>query len=222
MEVIDEDSNTTEDTTNPDIAVSANSSSSTISTTPTTQTLNKTKTFGSTALTAQEERALALEQMECLKTAHRRRKQDIKPIKQIDPALDLVSTLEADWSENDDESVSETPNTESKPKISTSKTKAAVSATTSKATGENKTNSPLITSVVVLPSVPAIVTSTSTSAAATTLPMSDINVSPANNNSSTAEDINATKSLTVDGAVNTKSEEETQVVPSQTGIVPSL
>ncbi|XP_065360125.1 serine-rich adhesin for platelets [Calliphora vicina] len=217
MEVIDEDSNTTEDTTKPDIAVAANTSSSSSTTTPTTQTLNKTKTFGSTALTAQEERALALEQMECLKTAHRRRKQDIKPIKQIDPALDLVSTLEADWSENDDELVSETSTTESKPKLSTTNTKVVASATISKATGENKTNSALITSVVVLPSVTAIATSTTTSAASTTPPMSDVNVSPANKNSSTAEDINTTKSLPVEGAVNTKSEEETQVVPSQTG-----
>ncbi|KNC26274.1 hypothetical protein FF38_01163 [Lucilia cuprina] len=203
MEVIDDDSNANEETTKTDIADTTSTSI--------TQNVNK-KTFGSTPLTVQEERALALEQIECLKTVQRRRKQDIKPIKQIDPALDLVSALEADWSENDDELSVETTKTETKTKLPTLKTKAA--STTNKTIADNKANTPLITSVVVIPSTTATVSSTTpTSAAASPT----LTTSGSNNNATTTENPNPTKSSPVEGIINTKTEEDTQIVGTQTG-----
>ncbi|KAM7357845.1 HP1 and insulator partner protein 1 [Cochliomyia hominivorax] len=216
MEVIDEDSNAPDDTAIKTEIVGPE-------TTTNNQTLNKTKTFGSTVLTAQEERALALEQMEVLKTTHRRRKQDIKPIKQIDPALELVSALEADWSENDEDITSDNLKTESKPKAASMKTKTTTvttssSATSSKSTGDNKSNSPLITSVVVIPS-PVITTAsnstTVTTANATAVASKNDDTSGTNNSST--DEVKITKLSPADGVIETKTEENTQVLSSQTG-----
>ncbi|XP_037818064.1 mucin-5AC [Lucilia sericata] len=213
MEVIDDDSNANEDATKTDIGDTTSTS--------TTQNINK-KTFGSTALTVQEERALALEQIECLKTVQRRRKQDIKPIKQIDPALELVSALEAEWSENDDELSVETTKKDTKTKLPTLKTKVSAASNTSKTIADNKANTPLITSVVVIPSTTATVSSTTPSSTATAAAASTTLTTPnvssgTNNNATTTENIKPTKSSPVEGIINTKTEEDTQIVGTQTG-----
>lgn len=199
MEVIDDDSNAAEE-----VKVDTGD-----------KLLNKMKTFGSTTLTQQQERALALEQIEVLKTAKiRRRKQDIKPIKQIDTTLDLVSALEAEWSENDDD----TANATDKPSTSEVKNKSSLTAsslpikTSSTSVGDNKNKSAIITSVVVLPThVPTTAASSSTNS-----------TSPANTNAikgiSASEDKISTKpssSPPVDGIIETKQSEQT--ITTQTG-----
>lgn len=212
MEVIDDDSNM--DDAKPEIVNTESAN--------TTPTNNKTKTFGSTVLTAQEERALALEQMEVLKTAaQRRRKQDIKPIKQIDPALELVSALEADWSENDEDLSNDTPKPEVKTKsASASKAKTVTSTSASKSSSDNKSNSPLITSVVVIPS-PVVTTATSTSSTS----VASVNPPNKNDNSSGSSvsssssgntDEGNKKSNSIESVIETKTE-ETQVLSSHTG-----
>ena len=191
MEVVDEDSNTaTDEVPKHDDNVA-------------TQTLNKTKTFGSTSLTAQEERALALEQMEGLKNKQRRRKQEINPIKQVDPALDLISSLEADWSENDEDAVIEKMKCEPKTTLQYKTIKSTASSSLSNI--DIKSKSPLITSVVVIPSS---VTSTTTASAKT-------NVLANNDIVSSTEE--KQMSSPHDGIIETKTEEDTQVVQSQSG-----
>ena len=192
MEVVDEDSNTaTDEVPKHDDNVA-------------TQTLNKTKTFGSTSLTAQEERALALEQMEGLKNKQRRRKQEINPIKQVDPALDLISSLEADWSENDEDAVIEKMKCEPKTTLQYKTIKSTASSSLSNI--DIKSKSPLITSVVVIPSS---VTSTTTASAKT-------NVLANNDIVSSTEE--KQMSSPHDGIIETKTEEDTQVVQSQSGM----
>lgn len=201
MEVIDEDSNSiVEDVKKHDDTVA-------------TQTLNKTKTFGSTSLTAQEERALALEQMEGLKNAgkhQRRRKQEINPIKQVDPALDLISSLQADWSENDEDAVIEKMKCEPKTTLHY-KSKKTLESASSQSSDDTKTKSPLVTSVVVIPSTGQSTSSTTT----TNSPIAITNV-PANSDivSSTEEKTSSPH----DGIIVTKTEEDTQVVQSQSGM----
>lgn len=197
MEVIDEDSNATEDNTK--------LVDGTVSTTDTIiQSLNK-------KLTPQEERALALEQMEGLKTAQRRRKQDIKPIKQIDSSLDLVTALEADWSEHEEE-IAENKKLDGRKKQFANKTKTI--ATTD---AEDKKSSPLITSVVVIPSSTTSVSATAIPTSTSTLHSSS-NISVNSNNNVNVDDKIASKSSHIEGVIETKTEEDNQVVSSQSGL----
>ncbi|XP_013116124.1 chromodomain Y-like protein [Stomoxys calcitrans] len=158
------------------------------------------KSFGAAVLSTEEERAVALEQMEGLKVKQkpRRRKQDIKPIQQVDPVLDLVSSLEAEWTDNDDDGNSSS---------NTTKKDAPVPVQLVEA----KTNVPQITSVVVIPP------NTKQSGECFVLSSSGAD---SNSNASFKEEESkdvVTKVSPLEGVTITKTDEDSHVMSSHSG-----
>ncbi|XP_075163237.1 HP1 and insulator partner protein 1 [Haematobia irritans] len=191
MEVVDDDYSTPE----PDSSTSLQNVKSS----------GSKQNFGTTLLTTEEERAMALEQIECLKNKNkpRRRKQDIKPIHQADPVMDLVSSLEADWTDNDDDGNKETVGTAASNTPNPNKGDSPVPIQLI----ESKASAPQITSVVVIPPTPkngsGFIKSTSTD----------------KHNSTIKEDGNSDENKTspIDGITITKTDESSTMLSSPTG-----
>lgn len=189
MEVIDDDS------TAPDENITSAVLNEAIS--------SPTKSFRAALLTNEEERALALEQMEGLSTKSRRRKQEIKPIKHSDSVMDLVSALEAEWTDTDEEVKDSLKDNSS---ADTTVAETETTATTKK----QEIKSPLVTSVVVIPSpnrntvVAVSSEETKTNSTLTTTSTSE------------PKELGTTKK-SIDGIIETKTEENSHFMTTATG-----
>lgn len=171
----------------------------------TVQSGSASKIYGATVLTTEEERALAMEQMEGLNKpkTKRRRKQDIKPMQQVDASLDLVSSLEADWTDNDDDSNREPAVASSIKKESPIPVQIV----------EAKTNIPQITSVVVIP--PSNQQTRQSSGTIETKAAATDKKSHASSSIDDKETLSTTSP--VEGMVIRKTDEEPQVISSHSG-----
>ncbi|XP_073843005.1 HP1 and insulator partner protein 1 isoform X2 [Musca autumnalis] len=171
------------------------------------KTGNLSKTYGPAVVTTEEERALALEQMANIAKGRqkpRRRKQDIKPMQQADPVLDLVSSLEADWTDNDDDGSRENSTT---PNSNKKETPVPVQII------ETKSNVPQITSVVVLPASSSSDNKQSPDTLLSKSSSADKRPATSKENEP-IEDANT--SSPVEGLVVTKTNEEQQLLSSHT------
>ncbi|XP_058987640.1 mucin-5AC-like [Musca domestica] len=164
---------------------------------------NSSKSFGAAVLTTEEERALALEQMANIdkgRNKQRKRKQDIKPMQQIDPVVDLVSSLEADWTDNDDDG--------SRENVTTNKKESPVPVQII----ESKLNVPQITSVVVIPPSSDKRKSSESMVQNSTSADKKENISKENESKEAVS-----TSSPIEGVIVTKTNEEPQILSSHTG-----